>query len=133
MNKIQTACRQNIVKMKYIKVYIKAGRHSHKKLKKQVKSVDRMNIKIYSESSLYIREEYKYLLLQFLNKKKHIFSFFFFCAYCDLVILHFRKLSLLQFATLNSRMSFLIYLLKFLNILMSLWPLFMDGVQLSQG
>ena len=63
--------------MKYIKVYIKAGRHSHKKLEKQVKSVDWMNIKIYSESSLYIREEYKYLLLQFLNKKKHIFFFLF--------------------------------------------------------
>ena len=35
-----------------------------------------MKIEIYSECLQYIREEYKYFLPHFLNKKKYIFSFF---------------------------------------------------------
>ena len=35
-----------------------------------------MKIEIYSECLQYIREEYKYFLPDFLNKKKYIFSFF---------------------------------------------------------
>ena len=69
--------------MKYIKVYIKAGSTFLQKAKDTGK-ICRLNIKISSESSLYIKEEYKCFLLHFLNEKKHIFSFY---TYCDLVMI----------------------------------------------
>ena len=69
--------RQNIIKIKYIKVYIKAG-STFPQNAKDTGKICRLNIKIYSESSLHIKEEYKCFLLHFLNKKKHIFSLFFF-------------------------------------------------------
>ena len=49
--------------------YIKAGSAFLQK----AKNTARLNMKIYSESSLCIKEEYKYFLLHFLNKKKNNF------------------------------------------------------------
>ena len=85
MSKIQTVYRQNIVKMKHIKTYIKAGSTFLEKAR-DIGKICRLNIKIYPESSLYIKQEYKCLLLHFLNKKKHIFSLFSF-TYYDLVMI----------------------------------------------
>ena len=59
--------------MKYIKVYIKAG-NTFLQNAKDTSKICRLNIKIYSESSLYIKEEYKCFLLHLLNNKKHILS-----------------------------------------------------------
>ena len=62
--------------------YIKAGSTFLQKAKDTGK-ICRLNMKIYSESSLYIKEEYKFLL-HFLNKKKPILSFF---THCDLAMI----------------------------------------------
>ena len=51
---------------------------------KDTGKIGRLNMKIYSESSFYIKEEYKSFLLHFLNKKKRILSFF---RHCDLAMI----------------------------------------------
>ena len=54
MSKTQTVYRQNVVKMKYIKTYIKAGSTFPEKAK-DIGKICRLNINIYPESSLYIK------------------------------------------------------------------------------
>ena len=105
--------------------YIKAGSAFLQKAKDTGK-ICRLNIKIYSESSLYIKKEYKCFLLHFLKRNK-FFPFLSVFTYCDLV----RKLSLLQFIILNPKIYFLIYLPKFIKILIFWWYFSTD--HLSDG
>ena len=75
--------------MKYIEVYIRAGSTLLQNAKDACK-ICRLNMKNYSESSLYTKDEYKCSLLHFLSKKKHILLFFL-QIYCDLVDITIQK------------------------------------------
>ena len=120
MNKIWTVRRQNIVKMKYIEVYIRAGSTLLQNAKDACK-ICRLNMKNYSESSLYIKEEYKCFLLHFLNKKKHIFFLFFTNILWSCYDITIPKAFFTKICSFKPKKIFLIYLLKFIKILIFWW------------